>query len=124
MVVRWEFYDPIETETKVFEINPNAGGTPTYERTISYQSTLAPDGPTLVFAGRNQPLKISFSGVILTETEYDDMIEWFQKNYPIQLTDDLGREMIILITKFEPKRIRMASRQWRHDYSVEATILE
>jgi hypothetical protein len=51
------------------------------------------------------------------------MIEWFNKRYPIEVTDDLDRILTIYITTFEPKRVRSATYPWKHTYSVKYLVL-
>lgn len=124
IVNRWTFYDPINLTTYTFEVNPDEGGSPTMAKTVTYQNTAAPDGKTLVFEGRDQPPMIRFSGKILTEDQYDAMMEWFSKRHQIEMTDDLERSYWVYITSFNPTRIRARSHPWKHSYEVEATIVD
>lgn len=124
MVVRWIFLDLTDSTTATFEINPNDGGSPTYEKNVTSTSTLAPGGKTLLSEGSEKQKEISFSGIVLNSTMYDFMVTWFTKKHQIRLTDDLGRVMMIYITKFEPKRIRRASHPYYHTYTVTAQILD
>lgn len=124
MVVRWIFFDPTDSTTQVFEVNPNEGGTQSYSKNITQSNTLTPAGRTLAFEGSKQTPEISFSGVILTETMLNLIITWFNKTHQILLTDDLGREMMIYITKFEPKRVRKPQIPFYHTYTVTALILD
>jgi len=123
MVVRWLFEDTATAESYTFEVNPRAGGSPSYKKTISYQNTSAPDGKTLVFEGLDAAQEIEWEGVILQETQYDAFLTWYQKRRQIRLTDDLGRQMWIYIKSFEPKRRRGQSHPWLHDYTITAVIL-
>jgi hypothetical protein len=124
MVVRWQFYDPVATETYTFEINPNAGGSPTYKKSVNYQNTTAPDGKTLIYEGQDEVQELEWSGVILTQTHYDKYIEWWQKRRQIRLTDDLGRQYWIYLTSFVPNRVRASSRPWKHEFTATAVILD
>lgn len=124
MVVKWTFLDPTDSSTAQFDINPNEGGSIQYSKNITAHSTLAPGGKTLLFEGAQQAPEITFSGTILTQNMYDMMVLWFNKRHQIQLTDDLGRVMIIYITKFEPKRERARSYPYKHSYSCGATIVD
>lgn len=124
MVVKWVFEDLTDLTTATFEINPNDGGTPPYEKNITTQNTLAAGGRTLLFEGSTKEQELSFSGAILTSTQLDMLIFWFTKRHQIQLTDDLGRVMMIYITKFDPKRVRKASNVHYHTYTVTAQIVD
>ncbi len=124
MVVKWNFYDPVTLETYTFDINPAEGGSPALNKTITYKNTSAPDGKTLVFQGRNQPQVMEFSGTILNQSQYDAMIEWFNKVHQIKITDDLSREYWIVIESFDPKRERASHYPYKHSYTVRATIVD
>lgn len=123
-VVRWVFDDPVTLASYTFEINPNDGGSPAYRKKFQYENTSAPDGKVIVFEGRDEPKKIEFSGILLTEAELNAFIEWWDKRYQISVTDDLGREFSIVIETFEPRRERARSHPWKHSYSVTATIVD
>lgn len=123
MVVRWSFLDPTDSTTAVFEINPNAGGTPARSVTLTTQNTLAPGGKNIVYEGAEDPLQLQFSGTILTSTMLALMNTWFTKKHQVQLTDDLGRTYMILITKFDPKRVRSPN-FWKHTYDCTAIVVD
>jgi hypothetical protein len=122
--VAWEFYDPVGNETYNWEINPNDGGYPSRSKNISYEATAAPNGQTLAFEGRESPASLSFSGTILTESQFNTLNDWYLKRNQIRLTDDLGREFWIYIKSFNPTRVRSINYPWRHNYSIEAIVLD
>jgi hypothetical protein len=122
--IPWVLTDPITDDTYSWEINPNDGGSLAYSKQVNYTLTTAPDGKVLMYEGRDEAKSTTVSGVILSEAQYYEMIEWFNKRYQLQLEDDLGRIMMIYITSFEPKRIRSPRRPWRHDYSLTFTIVD
>lgn len=123
-VVRWTFYDAAESETYEFEVNPREGGTPSYRKNIVYQNTLAPGGRTLIFEGADEPMKLSWAGVILTQEHHETFVDWYYKRHQILLTDDLSRQYTVYISAYEPKRERSALHPWKHSYTMEATILD
>lgn len=123
-VVRWTFEDPATLETYEFEVNPSEGGTPEYNKNIQYQNTLAPGGRTLIFEGRDEPLKLEWSGTILSQDQHETFVDWYDKRHQIYVTDDIGRQYTIYITSYKPKRVRSALNQWKHTYSMQATILD
>lgn len=123
MPQRWQFYDPQLDETYVFTVSPNEGGSPQYQKKVGYQSTAAPDGGLLAYEGRDEAQASEFAGTILHRLQYEAMIAWFSKRYPIEYTDDLGRIISIYITTFEPKRVRSSQYPWKHTYTVKYLIL-
>lgn len=122
--IAWVFTDPTDASTYEFPINPNADGSLQYEKQINYKNTTAPDGKTLIYEGLDQPKATSFSGTILTEDQYNAMVLWFNKRHQIQLVDDLGRIFMIYITGFKPQRKLSRTYPWRHDYTVDYTIVD
>lgn len=120
---RWRFDDPVTAESYTFEMSPNDGGSPDFGKTITQQGTSAPGNGNILFEGQDPPQSIDFSGVVLTESHYDAMVHWFTKRHVIMVTDDLGRQFFIYITGFSPKRKRSATKPWKHEYTVKATVI-
>lgn len=123
-VVRWVFEDPNTLDSYTLAINPSDGGAPAYQKTITYQNTAAPDGKVITFEGRDAPRKLTFSGTLLSEAEYNAFVEWWDRRYQIQVTDDLGREFSLIIESFAPHRVRARSHPWKHTYEITATIVD
>lgn len=124
MVVRWRFEDPVTLEVHTFEINPTEGGSPSHRKTISGQAAAAPDGKALLFEGREQVQTLEWSGAILTQQQFEAFDEWSRKRHQINVVDDLRREFSIIITSFEPTRVRSRQYPWRHTYRMQATIVD
>ena len=122
-VVKWFFNDPVSGDNYTFEINPNDGGSASMRKNLVYQNTAAPGGNVLMFEGQDEAQTGEFSGVILSEAQYLKMIEWFNKRYPIQVTDDLGRTDTIYITEFTPQRKRSVNYPYKHEYTVRYTVI-
>jgi hypothetical protein len=120
----WTLYDYVTAETYDLEINPNEGGSPSYEKTWNVASTSAPDGKVVIFEGRDAPKRVSVSGVLLTEDLYNAFVSWYDKRNLLRLTDDLGREFDIYIERFSPTRVRSVSHPWRHNYELSYIIVE
>jgi len=121
---RWRLYDPVLDIEYTLAINPLDLDGPSYDKTITYENTSAPDGQTVIFEGQDAPQKIGGSGTILEQAHYDAWVLWFEKRRQIRLTDDLGRVLWIYITSFKPKRKRSREFPWRHEFTFEATILD
>jgi hypothetical protein len=124
MVVQWNFLDPVDNSTTTFDVNPKEGGSLSLQKNITAQSTVAAGGGIILFEGNEPVQEITFSGTIRTQTQFDDLVAMFDKRHQIQLTDDLGRTFMILITKFDPKRVRAVATPWKHTYTVTATIVD
>lgn len=124
MVTRWVFYDPVTTDSYTVPINPNSGGTPALQKTITFANTAGPNGNVLMMEGRDTPKTMSVSGIILNQAHLDAFTTWFDKRYQIQITDDLSRTFSVYITNFTPQRVRAASRPWKHTFNMTYTILD
>jgi hypothetical protein len=122
-LVRWTFYDIVDDVTYVFEINPSDGGTPAYKKHVTYTNTTAPNGKTLMFEGSREAQVLEWTGTILEQTHLEALAAWWSRSHQLRLTDDLGRTFYIVITDFEPKRIRNAQRPWKHTYTMRATVV-
>lgn len=122
--IAWVLSDPVTATTYDLPINPSSGGTPGYKKNIQYQNTAAPGGKVLMFEGREDAKTISVSGSILEQTLLDQLVVWYNKRNPIELTDDLGRIFRVYITAFNPTRVRRATRPYFHEYQMELTILD
>lgn len=122
--VAWVFTDLTDSSTYSWEVNPLDGNDGTFEKSITYQSTAAPDGRLLIFEGRDQPNNASWTGTILSQNQYDTLKLWYQKRHQVQIEDDLGRTFIVYVTKFSPQRVRNTTYPWKHTYSIEYVIIE
>jgi hypothetical protein len=123
MTVKWEFYDPSGAGTTYeMEINPSSFSMSDTTRSVSNQPTLA--GRQMLFQGRSAPVKMSFSGTILVEDEYNVLRQWADQRRQVRLTDDLGREFWIYINSFVPTRQLKVNNPWFFTYNAEATILD
>lgn len=123
-LVRWIFYDITDDVSYTFDINPGEGGTPSYKKKVTYTSTTAPNGKTLLFEGAREPQVLEWTGTIIEEDHLNSLHTWWDKEHQIRLTDDLGRVYHLIVTDFEPKRIRNAQRPWKHTYTMRATVID
>lgn len=123
-VVRWTFMDPTDSSTYEFDLNPSEGGSPTYQKTVTYSNTAGQGGRVLMFEGRDAVKQFTVSGTILREAHYNAMITWFSKRHSLILTDDLGRDFPIYITGFTATRKRSALYPYKHSYTLTYTELD
>ena len=45
----------------------------------------------MVHEGPDDAMMVSYMGILLSESQYNDMVTWMNKEYPVTLTDDLGQ---------------------------------
>ena len=106
-----------------WQVNPAEFSIP-YQKTISYQSTAAPDGNAVIYEGRDPVQRMTYSGTVLTQEQYEDLVYWFSKRHQLELTDDLGRTFWVYIVSFSPSRKRSNTYPWKHTYNGEMAILD
>lgn len=123
MRIGWIFEDPVESTTLVMEVNPNSGASPDFKKTITKKVTTAPGGRVLLFEGNDPPQQFDFSGVILTEGQYNFLYNAWSKRHLLRITDDLLRTFEVYFESFSPKRKVSATNRWRHDYSASTVIV-
>lgn len=122
--VPWKFDDPVTLEQYSFEVNPNEHQQPQRRKKIVTEDTCAPDGRTILFEGRREVKKTTWSGIILTQEQFDEFDTWFEKPYQVKLTDDRGQEYWVYLESWEPTRQRAQHYPWKHQYSMTAYILD
>lgn len=123
-LVRWTFYDPVTDAEYEFDVNPSEATDPQYEKKMTYESTAAANGRTLVYEGRQEPQRLSWKGAILDLDQHLTFIEWWDKRYQIDITDDLGNEYRVYITKYQPERKRAVHYPNKRSYTMEAIIID
>lgn len=123
-VVRWTFTDPQSLEVYTFEINPNDGGTPSPAKNLVFESASAEEGQPIIFEGRPKLNEQTASGTILTETQYNSLLYWYNKKRQIVMTDDLNRPTTIYISGIDFKRVRRVQAPWMHTYTLKYYILD
>lgn len=122
--VAWTFTDTVTSATVSLEVNPNQADSPILEKNITYVSASGTNGAINMQEGRDTKKTMSFSGVTLTEDQYNDWVTIFNTRNTLSLEDDLGRVFEIYVTSFRPKRVRSVQYPWRHEYSVDCVVVE
>ena len=120
--VRWKFTDVRTGLSYDMEINPNDGGTPGFMKAVAVNNPIGPGRRAIFSEGRIQPDPMEFSGVILTQTQLENMQTWALKRTLIQIEDDLFRTFQGVLSVWKPQRSRRAFNPWYHTYSATLTI--
>jgi hypothetical protein len=124
--IPWRWEDPVEGTVAMMPINPNAGASPKYSKSLTKKTTTAPGtlASPLIFEGADAATQFDFSGAILTEDHYQFLLKAWQKRHPVRVTDDLGRTFTIYIESFSPERKLSRTHPWRHSYQATAVVVE
>ena len=124
--IAWRWEDPTEGTVEFMSINPNDGASPTFAKTLTKETSIAPgaQGQVLIYEGADQASEFSFSGVLLFQEQYEFLQIAWEKRHLVLLTDDLGRIFTIYLESFNPKRVRSKTYPWRHTYDATAVIVK
>jgi hypothetical protein len=123
--IPWRWEDPTEGSIQFMSLNPNEGASPSYKKNLTKEKTTAPGGlgRMLVYEGADEASEFAFSGIILTQEQYEFLRRAWEKRHLLILTDDLGRVFTIYLESFTPKRVRSKTYPWRHTYDASAVIV-
>ena len=123
-MARWTFTEVGTTNSYTFDMNPTQASSPVRRRNITYQTTAGANGRVLVSEGRAEPPTIQINGSLTTEAQYTALDTWANKRALVDIQDDLGRTFRSVISTFDPTRVRSVLTPWRHDYTLEAMVVQ
>jgi len=109
--------------TYTFAINPNSFTPPNRKASIVQEQTVSAAGGVILFQGRDTVPRGRMSGVVTTQTDYQNLKAEFDKWYPLDLTDDLGQTWTILITDVSWTREKRKLNPWHFTYTVDFYVL-
>ena len=133
MRIAWTFTDPVTSEIYRWEVNPREdAGSNAINRTVGYSSMAGmhrgANGEdrmdTILFESNVQQQTFSYTGAVYTSQQYAIMEDWCSRDYPLQLTDDLGRSWLVMVTQFTPARLRSRQSPYKHSYTFSGIVLE
>lgn len=123
-VVRWIFTDGATSVT--LPINPaSMGGSLFAELSVSSYTNLR--GRVLVTEGAPTPGTITFEGDVLEQAHYDLFVTWRPTGdhgrRRITITDHFGRDIVGILTSWQPTPKRSPQYPWRHTYQASFLVL-
>jgi len=129
----WRFYDDVLDETYFWPVNPKEdSGSHAITKAFNYQAQAAQRRTSgnvdtvdaLVSVQAVEQSAFSYSGFVYDQQQFDALVSWCNRGYPIYLTDDLGREFLIYVTGLELSRVRSRQNPFKHSYQFTGIILE
>lgn len=66
---------------------------------------------------------MNFSGLVNTQTFYNELRTELDKYYPLEVTDDQGQSWYVIVESYQFTRLRRALNQWRYDYDVQCLVV-
>jgi hypothetical protein len=130
----WGFLDPVTLDTYYMPVNPNEDlGSHSVRRNTLYTAQVAlrrtitneDRVDTLMYQQGFVQETFSYSGNVYNLQDFNDLTEWCGKDYPILMTDDLGRTFSVYITSLQTSRKRSRHFRYKHGYTFSGyTIAE
>lgn len=122
---RWQFHDPVATDTYVFPKNPVSMGTIQPKQATTSSARSAVDGKIRSTRTQTAPFQWSFAGRLRSQSEYGVMLDWVSRPNAIQVTDHLGRVHLVLGKSFTPAEVAAGGRNsWLMSYTLETLYLK
>jgi hypothetical protein len=132
--IAWELYDPITDETYYMPVNPyEDGGSHAINRTVNYAARsgmyLNDAGvdciSTILSYSQRNFETFNYVGKTYNELEHGTLEDWVNKDYPIYLTDDLGRIWLVMLESFVIRRLpTMKNKPFKHEYTLTGFVLQ
>jgi hypothetical protein len=123
---RWTFTDVYQKGpspyTYAMTINPNDGGSPTFDKSVVPLRVTGPNEMPILQEGSPGMAVMTFSGIILSQAQLEAMEIWFRKRILLMVQDDLGRRFYGVFSRWVPKRTRRASNAWYHTYDADLSL--
>jgi hypothetical protein len=129
--IAWIFYDPVLDESYSLPVNPNSDNSsigiskniPYSVSSASYKSSNTNyQNVSVILDTVDEVKRFIFSGLIYSETEFNNFLYWANKQNYIEITDDLSRTFQVYIKSFKLERVRSARFPWKHKYSMETVV--
>lgn len=123
--IAWEFVDDGGTPNPILlRVNPSEDtGSLKVTKDIGYSNAAGPGGKTLIFEKGTTMPKVSFSGNVYTEQQYDILLAEVEKDLS-QLTDDRSVVYSIYWESFTLSRVRSHKYPWKHSYNLSGYVLQ
>lgn len=131
MLGRNMFIDPRTGDEYLWQINHDEEDGTGRERPVESSQNVA-GTRTIQTQGDLTPLKLRYSGSILTQAQLDAFWDWFHRceTQTIWFRDVADDEYEVTISSFIPKRVRVASnsrqldKPWKWTYTIEMTVVK
>lgn len=132
--VPWSLYDPELDEIYYLPVNPyDDAGSHAINKQVAfetasgfYQDSLGADHVgTIASIGQPDLELFNYTGKTYQQTDHEALESWVAKDYPVHLTDDLGRSWVVLLENFSVRRLRTTKRTpFKHEYSLTGFIIQ
>lgn len=112
-------------EVYYFEVNPKTdGGSFGVNKSPTYVVAAGYSGRTITHETTNELARVQYSGVLLTSGQNASVSEWYLKEEPLILTDDLGQSALVYLDSLEFTRAPKRAHPNRMEFSFTGYVLE
>lgn len=112
-------------EVYYFEVNPKTdGGSFGVNKSPTYVVAAGYSGRTITHETTDELARVQYSGVLLTPGQNASISEWYLKEEPLILTDDLGQSSLVYLDSLEFPRAPKRPHPSRMEFSFTGYVLE
>ena len=112
-------------EVYYFEVNPKTdGGSFGVNKSPTYVVAAGYSGRTITHETTDELARVQYSGVLLTPGQNASISEWYLKEEPLILTDDLGQSSLVYLDSLEFTRAPKRAHPNRMEFPFTGYVLE
>lgn len=122
-VLRYFLTDPTDSSTYSFPINPASSSTTAGQRVVTPGSTTSPNGTPLLWEGGKRGRTVTLNGTVLTLSDLEDLRDWCKKPYRIFMSDEIGRQWVVMFRSIKATPVRDVGHPENHSYILTLLLL-
>lgn len=122
MSAKWQFIDPVTSSSYTFAVNANEDQTQ-HQKNLTFQAVVIPGAPPLLYEGMDQPTTLTLSGVLLSQTQWMNLNNFYNLRHQFQVVDDRGYVRWVYPYQLQGNRKNSATVPWRMDWSMQLYVL-
>lgn len=119
----WTLTDPETLDAYTFEANPTDVGANARDKPFAYEFRDRA-GTTVMLETAVGPDVREMSITTLNAAFYETLVGWFDVDSPVELTDHLGRQFLVVFEELAAPRKRATNFDMVHDLRVRYWVLE
>lgn len=119
---RWVLTDAVRSDSYTFNANPNSDQEQ-YQKNLQFEAVLIPGSLPLLYEGHDTPTAMTLSGTLLSQTQWQTFVNFFNRRHQVLLTDDRGYGRFIYISNLQGTRKPSALFKWRMDWQMQAYMI-
>lgn len=122
MGIKWTLTDSVIGDSYTFNANPNSDEE-SYQKNLQFEAVVLPGNLPLLYEGQDTPTTVTFNGTLISQTQWQTFVSWFNRRHQVLLTDDRGYSRFIYIYQLQGTRKPSAQFKWRIDWQMTAYLI-